>query len=49
MTTPEHEKSSSCVEGHVRLTAYALFPDHVPEELEILLGVSEDMPNWCLF
>jgi hypothetical protein len=37
------------VEGHVRLTAYALFPERVPEGLEILLGVSEEMPNWCQF
>lgn len=37
------------VEGHVRLTAYALFPERVPEELEILLGVSDEMPNWCQF
>jgi hypothetical protein len=35
------------VEGHFRLTAYALFPDHVPEELEILLGVSDEMAEWC--
>jgi hypothetical protein len=35
------------VEGHVRLTAYALFPERVPDEVEILVGVSEDMPRWC--
>jgi hypothetical protein len=48
VTTPAHDKLV-LVEGHVRLTAYALFPDRVPEELEILLGVSEEMPNWCQF
>ena len=48
VTTPDRSRLV-LVEGHVRLTAYALFPDHVPEELEILLGVSEDMPNWCQF
>jgi len=48
VTTPTHERRV-LVEGHVRLTAYALFPDRVPEELEILLGVSEGMPNWCQF
>jgi hypothetical protein len=37
------------VEGHVRLTAYALFPDALPSELEILLGVSGEMTGWCLF
>jgi hypothetical protein len=48
VTTPAHEKLV-LVEGHVRLTAYALFPKRVPEELEILLGVSEEMPGWCQF
>jgi hypothetical protein len=35
------------VEGHARLTACALFPERVPAEAEILLGVSEDMADWC--
>ncbi len=35
------------VEGHARLTAYALFPERVPDEVEILAGVSEEMPRWC--
>jgi hypothetical protein len=48
VTTPTREKLV-VVEGHVRLTAYALFPDRVPEELELLLGVSEEMPKWCQF
>jgi hypothetical protein len=34
------------VEGHWRLTAYALYPEFLPEELEILLGVSEDVARW---
>lgn len=34
------------VEGHVRLTAYALFPDYLPAELEVLLGVSEAVAGW---
>ena len=37
------------VEGHVRLTAYALFPERLPDELEILLGVSDGMAGWCQF
>jgi hypothetical protein len=48
VTTPAHEPIV-LLEGHVRLTAYALYPDHVPDELEILLGVSADMPKWCQF
>ena len=34
------------LEGHVRLTAYALWPEYLPEELEILLGVSKNAPSW---
>jgi hypothetical protein len=37
------------VEGHARLTAYALFPERLPDELEILLGVSPAMTSWCQF
>ena len=48
VTTPTHEKLV-LVEGHVRLTAYALFPERVPDELEILLGISDEMPKWCQF
>jgi hypothetical protein len=46
-TTTEHSPLV-VVEGHVRLTAYALFPDYVPDELEVLLGVSHEMAEWCL-
>jgi hypothetical protein len=34
------------IEGHVRLTAYALFPEYLPAELEVLLGVSEGVAGW---
>jgi hypothetical protein len=37
------------IEGHVRLTAYALFPELLPEELEVLLGVSDEIEQWSLF
>jgi len=48
VTTPAHE-SLVLVEGHVRLTAYALFPEYLPPELEILLGVSDEMAMWWAF
>jgi hypothetical protein len=48
VTTPDDSRLV-LVEGHVRLTAYALFPERVPTELEVLVGVSGDMPSWCLF
>jgi hypothetical protein len=37
------------VEGHVRVTAAALFPELVPKELDILLGVSPEMERWSEF
>jgi hypothetical protein len=37
------------LEGHVRLTAYALWPEYLPDELEILLGVSESAAAWGCF
>lgn len=45
-TTPDHSPLV-LVEGHFRLTAYALFPDYLPDELELLLGVSDEMAEWC--
>jgi hypothetical protein len=37
------------LEGHVRLTAYAAFPEHVPDELEIYLGESPGFAGWALY
>jgi len=37
------------VEGHGRLTAAALFPELVPDELELLLGISAEMAAWSEF
>jgi hypothetical protein len=34
------------VEGHVRLTAYALFSAVLPRELVVFLGVAEDAQSW---
>jgi len=34
------------LDGHVRITAYALFPAYLPEELEIFLGEAHDMARW---
>ena len=48
VTTPSYEKLVF-MEGHFRLTAYALFPERVPEELELIVGVSAEMPSWWAF
>ena len=37
------------VEGHLRLTAYALYPEYLPDELEIFLGTAEQMDRWTEF
>ena len=34
------------LEGHVRLTAYAAFPEYLPDELEIYLGISPSINEW---
>jgi predicted nuclease of predicted toxin-antitoxin system len=34
------------LEGHARLTAYALAPDALPAELPALVGVSPDVARW---
>jgi hypothetical protein len=34
------------LEGHVRLTAYALYPEHVPNELEAFVGESAAVAGW---
>src|SRR5262249_44415805 len=37
------------LEGHARLTAYAMCPDALPSELEVLLGTSADVVHWHLY
>jgi len=37
------------LEGHVRVTAYALFPEHLPSQLELFLGESPRMKGWCQY
>jgi hypothetical protein len=37
------------LEGHVRLTAYALFPEMLPDELHVFAGTSDDVDRWSEF
>jgi hypothetical protein len=37
------------LEGHARLTAYALQPTAIPPELEVLVGTSPSMSEWALW
>jgi hypothetical protein len=48
VTKPDQAKLV-CLEGHYRLTAYAMFPELLPDELELYLGVAEDMDAWSEF
>jgi len=34
------------LEGHARVTAYALAPETIPDELEIVLGISPGIAKW---
>ena len=46
---PSDRSSLVAVEGHVRLTAYALYPAYLPESLEVLLGLSDEVRDWWAF
>jgi hypothetical protein len=48
VTKPDHAQLV-VLEGHYRLTAYAMFPELLPEELEVYLGEAEDMGAWGNF
>jgi len=37
------------LEGHVRLTGYALFPEYLPDKLPVFLGTSPWIDEWCMF
>lgn len=37
------------LEGHLRLTAYMLVPDLIPDEMVAIVGYSEDFVNWGLY
>ena len=37
------------LEGHSRITAFALRPECLPDEIEVVLGVSPSMAEWPMF
>jgi hypothetical protein len=37
------------LEGHVRLTAYALFPEMLPDEVDVFVGTSDQVDSWSEF
>lgn len=48
VTDPAHSRLV-LLEGHVRLTAYAAFPEYLPDELELYLGTSPSIADWSEF
>ena len=48
LTTPTRERLV-VVEGHVRLTAYALYPECLPPELQVYVGESPEAERWGSF
>lgn len=48
VTTPERSKLV-CLEGHIRLSSYAQFPEYLPDELELYLGTSPHIAEWSNF
>jgi hypothetical protein len=49
VVAPQDRSRLVLLEGHFRLTAYALFPEFLPAELEVFLGTSDDIRRWGLF
>ncbi len=49
LVTPTPAGDLVVLEGHARLTAYAMRPEALPSELEVLLGCSPRMVHWGLF
>jgi len=48
VTAPDRTKLV-VLEGHIRLSSYANFPEYLPDELELYLGVSSRMTDWANF
>ena len=37
------------LEGHIRLTAYLLWSDHLPPEVPAIVGYSKALPSWAFY
>lgn len=37
------------LEGHQRITAYFLVPESIENGLDVILGISGNMPQWCSY
>jgi hypothetical protein len=48
VTEPSRSKLV-CLEGHIRVSSYANFPEYLSDELELYLGVSPRIAEWANF
>jgi len=48
-STGEPDARTVCVEGHARLTAYALAADALPPQMDVLLATSPDVAAWWAY
>lgn len=46
---PQDRSQLVLLEGHVRLTAYALYPEYLPDELQLFVGTAPDIERWSEF
>ncbi len=46
LVRPAVERPMVVLEGHVRLTVYALVPESIPSDVTVLLGTSPDIIHW---
>jgi len=49
LVATDEESELIALEGHARLTTYALAPDFIPSQLEVIIGLAPDMALWQLF
>jgi hypothetical protein len=49
LVTARRDGGLVVLEGHVRLTAYMLCPDAIPDELEVLVGYAPAFTDWPLY
>ena len=47
LVRPDSSARPVVLEGHLRITAYALAPDHAPADLVVIMGQCPDMTRWA--
>ena len=47
LVRPDDSAPPVVLEGHLRLTAYALAPEHTPEDLLVIMGQDPKLVGWA--